>query len=110
MCPNLGCRALCTVAVPLPPDGPELSSQLPGELRAEKLGPCVGSLLPRSQSHTLHLASLQRCHHINIPVTIAYCQTQFRKVPVCYKYFIVLEYAIYVTCPAKEIHYTVLSD
>lgn len=49
-------------------------------------------------------------HHINIPVTIAYCQTQFRKVPVCNKYFIVLEYAIYVTCPAKEIHYTVLSD
>lgn len=71
---------------------------------------CAGFLLARSQSHTLHFASSHRCHHINIPVTIAYCQTQFRKVPVCYKYFIVLEYAIYVTCPAKEIHYMVLSD
>lgn len=71
---------------------------------------CMGFLLACSWSHTLHSASLHRCHHINIPVTIAYCQTQFRKVPVCYKYFIVLEYAIYVTCPAKEIHYMVLSD
>lgn len=72
--------------------------------------PCAGFLLACLQSHTLHFASSHRCHHINIPVTIAYCQTQFRKVPVCYKYFIVLEYAIYVTCPAKGIHYTVLSD
>lgn len=55
---------------------------------------CVGFLLACSSSQTLHFASLHRCYHINIPVTIAYCQTQFRKVPVCYKYFIVLEYAI----------------
>lgn len=78
--------------------------------RAEKLQALGGIPAAMFLSHTLHFASLHRCHHINIPVTIAYCQTQFRKVPVCYKYFIVLEYAIYVTCPAKEIHYTVLSD
>lgn len=48
---------------------------------------------------------------INIPVTMSSCQTQFRKVPACYKYFIVLEYAMYITSHRKKrIHYTILSN